>query len=206
MKQKTSLAAQLYRLRCRWEDKKMGGVSLEETRPNRFRGQGAEPPQSSDYRCLDRIFKRHITLTDSDVFLDVGCGEGRVLTYLLSRKAKGKLMGVELDPDVAAVAQQRTAGQTNIEIRCVNILESADLMEQVTVYYLFNPFNGKIFSKFIGLLEKTVPHPVTLIYLFDYYAGYLDDRSGWERVAGETFQRKGGGEAHYSIYRFSPEK
>lgn len=199
-----SLAAWLYRLRTRWEDRRLGGISVEETKPSRFAAQGAEATQSSDYRCLDRIFKKHVPLTEQDVFLDVGCGEGRVLTYLYLHKAKCRLMGVELDPDVTATAQKRMEQCPGVEIRCANILEAQDLMQQVTVYYLFNPFNGKIFSKFIGALEKQVPHPIRLVYLFDYYAAYLDDRSGWTKLAGETFQRKGGEEATYSIYRFDP--
>lgn len=203
-KEPFSLAAWLYRLRTRWEDRRLGGISVDETKPTRFSAEGAEATQSSDYRCLDRIFKKHVPLTEKDVLLDVGCGEGRVLTYLYLHKAKCRLMGVELDPDVAATAQKRVENCPGIQIRCANILEAKDLMQQVTVYYLFNPFNGKIFSKFIGALEKEVPHPIRLVYLFDYYAAYLDGRSGWTKLAGETFQRKGGEEATYSVYQFDP--
>ena len=202
--EKKSFAAWLYQLRTRWEDRRLGGISVDETKPSRFQALGAEATQSSDYRCLDRIFKTHVPLTSADVLLDVGCGEGRVLTYLYLHKAKCRLLGVELDPDVTATAQQRVADCPGIEIRCANILEAQDLMQQVTVYYLFNPFNGKIFSKFIQALEKQVPHPIRLVYLFDYYAGYLDGRPGWTKTAGETFQRKGGEEATYSVYRFDP--
>lgn len=201
---KKSLAVWLYQLRTHWEDRRLGGISVEETKPSRFAAQGAEATQSSDYRCLDRIFQKHVPLTEQDVFLDVGCGEGRVLTYLYLHKAKCRLMGVELDPDVTATAQKRMEQCLGVEIRCANILQAQDLMQQVTVYYLFNPFNGKIFSQFINALEKQVPHPIRLVYLFDYYAGYLDDRPGWTKLTGETFRRKGGEEATYSIYRFDP--
>ena len=201
---KDQLESRLYQLRTWWEDRRVGGISVDTRKPSRFAAEGAEATQSSDYRCLDRIFKTHVPLTKEDVLLDVGCGEGRVLTYLYLHKAKCRLMGVELDPDVTATAQKRVENCPDIQIRCANILEAKDLMQQVTVYYLFNPFNGKIFSKFIGTLEKEVPHPIRLVYLFDYYAAYLDGRPGWTRLAGESFQRKGGEEATYSIYRFDP--
>lgn len=206
MKNQKSFAGWLYALRTKWEDRRLGGISVEETKPSRFAALGAEATQSSDYRCLDRIFKKHVPLTKDDVLLDVGCGEGRVLTYLYLHKAKCRLMGVELDPEVAATAQKRVEKCPGIEIRCANILEAQDLMQQVTVYYLFNPFNGKIFSKFVAALEKQVPHPIRMVYLFDYYAAYLDNRPGWTKLVGETFQRKGGEAATYSVYQFDPEK
>jgi SAM-dependent methyltransferase len=195
--------AYLYTLRARREDRRIGGASMDGIRPSRFRALGAEATQSSDYRCLDRMM-RQLDLAPRDVFVDVGCGEGRVLTYLYLRKFRGRLIGVELDPDVAEQARQRTAHCANIEIRCANVLEDPALVQQATVYYLFNPFNGKIFSKFVALLEKSCPHPVRLAYLFDYYAPYLDGRPGWSRMWEGAIPRRGGEEAHGSIYYFDP--
>jgi SAM-dependent methyltransferase len=200
-----NLSATIYRLRAAWEDRRIGGGSMEEIRPSRFRAQGAEATQSSDYRCLDYLRKR-IRLTPQDVFVDVGCGEGRVLTYLYLRKFKGKLIGVELDPDVAEEARRRTANCPNIHICCGNILECHDLVAEATVYYLFNPFNGKIFSKFIAMLEKEVTHPIRLVYLFDYYGPYLDGRPGWTKEWEGTIPRRGGEAAHGSIYALDPQE
>ncbi len=203
------LAQRLYAALAAWQDRRLGGVAVEQRRPSRFSAQGAEAVQSSDYRALGRIFRRQVRLTAQDVLLDVGCGEGRVLTYLAGRRCKARLIGIELDPDAAATARQRTAacpGGQNVQIRCGNILDesTADLFQLVTVYYLFNPFNGKIFSKFIARLEKLAPHPVRLVYLFDYYSGYLADRPGWKKLAAETFARAGADDAEYSIWQFTP--
>lgn len=203
------LAQRLYAALAAWQDRRFGGVSVEQRKSSRFSAQGAEAVQSSDYRALGRIFRRQVKLTAQDVLLDVGCGEGRVLTYLASRHCKARLMGIELDPDAAATARNRVAacpGGTSIQILCGNILDdsTADLFRSVTVYYLFNPFNGKIFSKFIARLEKLAPHPVRLVYLFDYYSGYLTDRPGWKKLAAETFARAGSDDAEYSIWQFTP--
>lgn len=194
----------LYSLRARWEDWRMGKTSMEEIRPSRFRAQGAEATQSSDYRCLDALLKQ-LRLTKEDIFIDVGCGEGRVLTYLYLRRFKGKLIGVELDPDVAQRARLRTEHCPNIEIRCANILEARELVQQATVFYLFNPFNGKIFSKFVALLEKECSKPIRLAYLFDYYGAYLDGRPGWEKNWEGAIHRRGSEDAHGSIYVFCPK-
>lgn len=194
----------LYALRAGWEDRRMGKTSMEEIRPSRFRAQGAEATQSSDYRCLDALLKR-LPMGPGDVFVDVGCGEGRVLTYLSLRRFPGKLIGVELDPDVAEEARQRTADCPNMEIRCGNILEAHDLVKEATIYYLFNPFNGRIFSKFVSMLEKECTHPIRLVYLFDYYGPYLEGRPGWEKTWEGSIRRRGSEDAHGSIYQFSPE-
>lgn len=203
------LAQRLYAVLAAWQDRRFGGVAVEQRKSSRFSAQGAEAVQSSDYRALSRIFRRQVKLTAQDVLLDVGCGEGRVLTYLASRRCKARLMGIELDPDAADTARQRVAscsGGADIQILCGNILDdsTASLFQTVTVYYLFNPFNGKIFSKFIARLEKLAPHPVRLVYLFDYYSGYLADRPGWQKLAAETFSRAGADDAEYSIWQFTP--
>lgn len=200
----------LYKRFAAWQDRRQGGAAVEQRKESRFSAQGAEAVQSSDYRALRRIFRKQVRLTAQDVLLDVGCGEGRVLTYLASQHCKAKLMGIELDPDAAQTARQRLAacpGGQQVEIRCANILdeETADLFRTVTVYYLFNPFNGKIFSKFIARLEKQAPHPVRLVYLFDYYSGYLDERPGWRKLCAERFARAGADDAEYSIWQFAPE-
>lgn len=206
---KPPLAQRLYAAFAAWQDRRLGGLSAEQRKASRFAAQGAEAVQSSDYRALGRIFRRHVTLTAADTLLDVGCGEGRVLTWLAGRRCKARLVGVELDPEVAATARRRAAacpGGDRIQIRCANILDetAADLWQTVTVYYLFNPFNGKIFSKFVAKLEKTVPHPVRLVYLFDYYAGYLDGRPGWQKLAAERFARPGADDAEYSVWQYTP--
>lgn len=203
--EKPSFAERLYRLRARWEDRRMGGISVDARKPSRFAAQGAEATQSSDYRCLDRLFRREVPLTRDDVLLDVGCGEGRVLTYLRLHRCRAKLIGIELDPAVAETARQRTASCPDIEILAGDILQSPELLARVTVFYLFNPFNGKIFSKFVAALERTAVQPVRLVYLFDYYAGYLDGRPGWTQLAKSTLPRAGAEDAPYSVYRFDPK-
>ncbi|MBQ7858650.1 MAG: class I SAM-dependent methyltransferase [Faecalibacterium sp.] len=195
---------QQHLLRTQQDDCRMGGISVEQRKPSRFAALGAEAVQSSDYRCLDHIFTHHLPLTEQDTLLDVGCGEGRVLTYLHLQGCKARLAGIELDPEVAETARRRVQG-TDIAVHCGNILDADELLAQTTVFYLFNPFNGKIFSKFVAKLEKTMRHPIRMAYLFDYYAEYLADRPGWQRLAKEQFARPGADDAHYSVWQFVPQ-
>mgnify|MGYP003298133557 CR=1 FL=1 len=107
-----------HRLRTRQDDCRMGGISVEERKPSRFAAQGAEAVQSSDYRCLDHIFAHHLPLTEQDTLLDVGCVEGRVLTYLHLQGCRAKLTGIELDPEVAETARRRGQGQRQGQCHC----------------------------------------------------------------------------------------
>ena len=62
-------------------DKRYGGISVNQKKASKYSELGACATQSSDYRCLRQVF-RAVPLSRNDVFIDVGCGEGRVLTYL----------------------------------------------------------------------------------------------------------------------------
>ena len=61
------------------------GESLVEYVPsidrNDAQGIGGTGSQSTHYVLLKHIFS-HVKLTSDDVFLDVGCGKGRVLAFL----------------------------------------------------------------------------------------------------------------------------
>ena len=92
-------------------DKRFGGVSVNTLIPSKHGEQGAYATQSSDYRCLNRVF-RAVPLRPDDVFVDVGCGEGRVLTYLYEKGFRGRMIGVELDADAAATAMRPTPPTT----------------------------------------------------------------------------------------------
>ena len=205
MTEKQGLPERLYRRWAARKDKKYGGISVDGRRETRFRSEGAEAVQSSDYRCLRRLF-RGLKFTEADVLADVGCGEGRVLTWLAERHFPGRMLGIELDPEAAETARRRTAALRQVEILQGSILEADAVFAQATVYYLFNPFNGKLFSKFIGKLERECLHPVTLIYLFDYYGDYLNDRPGWTCLREETVHRPGQDDAHGRIWRYAPKK
>ncbi len=91
-------------------DRKIGGISLAEVRESRFQDLGAYPTMSAEYGAIDMMF-RHFPLSEKDVFVDVGCGFGRVISRLLLKKSPcKKYYGVELDPDVAAITAKTSAG------------------------------------------------------------------------------------------------
>ena len=57
-------------------------------------GLGGTGSQSTHYIFLKRIFS-HVRITESDTFIDVGCGKGRVLAFLLHSKCPCAIYGIE---------------------------------------------------------------------------------------------------------------
>lgn len=194
-----------YLLRVQWEDRKFGGITVNTRKPSRFPEAGAYATQSTHYIWLDKIFQS-MPLKKDAVFVDIGCGEGRVLTYLYNRGFRGKMTGIELDPDVAETARQRTARCPNITVLNINALESAAVLEDATVVYLFNPFNEEILSSFVELLERTAKHPVVVYYCNDLYRKVLDKRENWQILRRDILRVPNYPTRNYTVYGYKPEE
>ena len=189
-----------YKLTAILRDKRYGGRSVNGTIPTRYRSLGAFSTQSSDYRCMRRVF-REVPLLPDDLFVDVGCGEGRVLTYLYSKGFRGNAVGIELDEDVAKTAEQRTSGLENVTIICGNILDQGLLLQNATAVYLFNPFSERILSSFVDLLESVCTEPVRLYYLNCFFVKVLQDRDRWKCISSGDIRRPGFVPMQFAVYQ-----
>ena len=193
------LPSRMYSRSAVRKDKRYGGVAANRKIPSRYAAQGAYATQSSDYRCMRRMF-RAVPLQADDVFVDVGCGEGRVLTYLYSKGFRGKAYGIELDADVAKTAAQRTASCGNVTICCGNVLEQGDLFKDATAVYLFNPFSRSVLKAFVELLDTVSEKPVRLYYLNCLYAEELQNNAHWTCLASDTVRRAGSRPMPFVVY------
>ncbi len=155
-------------------DEKIGGKSLVDDIATQYGEQGAHDTQSTDYRILDNLFER-FTLSDSDEFIDIGCGLGRVLSYLITEKNfKGKLVGVELSETVAAMARDRFKDYPQVEIIAGDAVEN--IPADGTVFYLFNPFENDVLKRFLDHFEQVVNHPAVIVYVFPAYGRTIAER------------------------------
>ena len=193
----------LYSIRARIEDWRLGRISVEKKIQSKYKDLGANASHSTDYRLLDRVFKTY-PLKKDDMFIDVGCGEGRVLTYLYLRRVRNKLIGIELDADVAETARKRTIKCNNIEVLCANILDCSELVKTATAFYIFNPFDETVLIPFIEMIEENCKHKVTLYYLNDVPRKFLDKRDNWVIVRRDLVTRPGELPFYFSVYRFLP--
>jgi predicted RNA methylase len=120
-------------------------------------------------------------LTRDDVFIDLGCGKGRVVMFLAARRTIRRVIGVEIVPDLAQIAK------TNLKklslLTRVDIIEAdaskVDLSEG-TVYFMFNPFGETTLRKVLDNIKKSLqarPRKIRILYHVPECAEVLDKAS-----------------------------
>jgi SAM-dependent methyltransferase len=121
---------------------------------------------------LPRILPRQ-DVCDDDVFLDLGAGKGRIV-LMASRYPFARVIGVELCDDLTAIARRNVAA-CRLRPRCRDIeLVTADVVDyaipdDVSVVYMFNPFDGDVFDTVIERLIESAdrrPRRLRLLYRF----------------------------------------
>ena len=163
-------------------DHRICGQTLVKYVPSVYRddanGVGMTGSQSTSYIILKRIFS-HVSLTEEDSFLDVGCGKGRVLAFLLREHAPCPLHGIEINEISGRVALEWTGRFDQVTVTLGDAFKLD--YNPYTVLFIGRPFLPVTFLEFIELLEGTLTHPITLIYWVDQQSGHLlKDRPGWE--------------------------
>ena len=190
-------------------DKKFCGKELGVFVPSPFtRSHGATGSQSAPYLGLD-IVLNGLDLTPDDSFIDIGCGKGRVLAYLLDKGYSCRLTGVEINPQVASVARSWSSGYSNVEI-----VEGDAFgldFNDYTVLFMYRPMDMDAFILFVNLLEMTLTHEIRLYYYADGESGfYLNERPGWNLKIREGIYRVKGRYIHtvpqrYSVWTYTPK-
>ncbi len=194
-------------------DKRICGESLADSVPSIFRddknGIGGTSSQSTHYITLKRIFS-HIHLSSSDTILDVGCGKGRVLAFLILKKYPCQIFGIEHNDEVSRIATGWAKRYNHVHVLSGDALQLD--YNPFTVLTLARSFLPKTFIAFVEQFEKTMTHPATLIYWYDQESGYLlQDRPGWEMQTRGEITRVYGVKVYewpqfYSIWKYCPVK
>ena len=189
-------------------DKRICGQKLGVFVPTPFAGTyGATGSQSAPYLGLEVILS-DLKLTPEDSFIDIGCGKGRVIAYLLDRGCPCKITGIELNPAVASVAKEWTRSRRNVEI----VEGDAFGLDynDYTVLFMYRPMETDTFKLFVNHLEMQLVHSIRLYYYVDAQSGYyLNDRPGWNLIKREAIHRVNGRYIHkepqrYSIWTYEP--
>lgn len=114
---------------------------------------------------------RGIRIGGEDVFVDLGCGKGRAL-YSACWYPFRKVIGVELDPQMASVARRNMArARGPRSLRTVQIVDGdarfVELPDNLRVAFLFNPFRGTVFRTVAERLKNHADKrrsPLRVIY------------------------------------------
>lgn len=124
----------------------------------------------SGFLVLRRALRK-VGVSDSDVFLDLGSGKGRVVLQAAMRPFR-RVIGVEISPELHRMALANVE-RSRPRLRCTDVVlvnspaEQFPIPDDVTVVYLFNPFHGKPFADVVrGLIESfdRNPRPLRIVY------------------------------------------
>ena len=191
------------------KDKKICGCSLSKYVPTPYKeSNGATGSQSTHYCVLEKVYEG-AEFSPSDRLIDVGCGKGRVLAFLLSRKFPGQLYGVELTEEVAEFCRKWTEKYDNVTVYSGNAFDLD--YNDYTVLNLCRPFLPDMFLKFVEKLEDELVHPIRLFYWVDQESGdLLNDRPGWTMQRRETLYKihgipAAGSVQRYSVWTYTPQ-
>ncbi len=113
----------------------------------------------------------NFSISPDDAIVDFGCGKGGILISL-SKYPFSKITGVEIAPDLVAIAQRniKTLKIKNVGIECCDAAEFNQLNEY-NYFYFFDPFPCVVMQEVISNIEKSIreqPRAITIIYLNPY--------------------------------------
>lgn len=129
-------------------DLRFGGL-LRGVKLTPYSESGAYATANTSYETVRKLFRGRVR--PSDVLVDVGCGKGRVINAWLREGYTNRMIGVDLDADVAAETRARLERFRNVTIVTGDVL--ANFPEDGTLFYLFNPFNARVLEKFRDRLK-----------------------------------------------------
>lgn len=165
-------------------DLKICGQSLSRYEKSIFRddkkGVGMTGSQATRYLILKHIFDK-VDIKDSDSFIDVGCGKGRVLAFLVNHGYKCSISGIEINEISGKIAEEWTSKYPQINFMIGDAFKLN--YNDYTVLFLGRPFLPVTFLEFIEQIESQLEHPIQLIYWVDQQSGrLLMNRPGWTQV------------------------
>lgn len=194
-----------FKLSCRRDikrDRAFCGRELGEFVPSPFEeSHGATGSQAAPYEGLDIVLK-DLDLKPDDSIIDIGCGKGRAIAYMLSHGIINKITGIEINPVVAKIAREWTAKFPNVEI----IEGDAFGLDynDYDVLYMYRPMDTGAFICFVELLEQTLTHDIKLFYYVDTQSGfYINGRAGWTLEKQEFIYKVHGHYIHKNPQRYS---
>lgn len=156
--------------------------------------------QPTKFRPFVKLMKR-LQFPAGSVFVDVGCGKGKVL-LMARRYPFKKLVGIEFDPTLCQIAESNlrqyemiTGWRSEAQVVCSDVLDY-EIQADQNVWFLYNPFDAVVIHQFLAKLSRSIaqhPRKVWLIYHVPRHeqalAGHgLFMRSEYHFVGGSEFR------------------
>lgn len=129
--------------------------------------------QAVPARLFRQVSRALPQMPPATVFIDVGAGKGKAM-LLASRCGFRRVVGIELDPDLARIATvnllhaRTTPSSTSTQVVCGDAATYA-FPNSPLVVYMFNPFDTRMLRAVIDRLYESwlaYPRPVVLAYTY----------------------------------------
>ena len=123
---------------------------------------GAYDCGTCHYFAMFRVFKNAVR--PDDVLVDVGCGLGRAINTWLWMGCKNRIVGLELDEEIAEASRSRLRPYQNVEIVSGDAIDH--LPPDGTLFYIFNSFSDAVVSRFLARIKEisTRPGDIRILY------------------------------------------
>lgn len=112
---------------------------------------------------------RQLRPSGSDIFLDIGCGAGRMVCAA-ARAGFQSAIGIEIEPEMVAIARQNLRRLREPHAPAVILEADAAqyaIPDEVGVIFLYNPFGGALLDQVIANIVASVarrPRRVVIAY------------------------------------------
>jgi len=137
---------------------------------------GLDAPDRGEYAAsswlAQRRLMRGLTVSPGDVFIDFGCGKGRVVCAMALRYPFARVIGVDIAPELVSVARANAdrirERMRSREIELVTSdIRDYEVPDDVTFAYFYNPFFGTTFRAVLDALIASLDrHPRLLRILY----------------------------------------
>ncbi|QEG41310.1 class I SAM-dependent methyltransferase [Roseimaritima ulvae] len=125
-----------------------------------------------------RYFRKIMEKVDPSrdgVFVDVGCGKGRIL-LLAAEQGFDEVVGLEISPALCQIAERNVEAfkhakpeTGSIKVVCTNILDY-QMVGSETVFFLYSPFGCSITERFLEMVRQSLKdHPRDLCLIIDEF-------------------------------------
>ena len=131
--------------------------------------------------AFKRIVRAAGCLPEERVFVDIGCGKGKVLLLAAERRF-ARVVGVEHSPRLAGVARRNLAIFSDYLAAAPAEVHEGDalayeLPKSPLFMFMYNPFDAAVMTEFVERMRGALaacPRPMTLAYLNPRHAEVLD--------------------------------
>ncbi len=131
---------------------------------------------------------------DQYTFLDIGAGKGRAM-LIAAESPFGEVVGVELNPALAEMAQKNITIATTRDPQAHDLLSPIRLLQQdaltltypdtPTLAFLFHPFEAPLLRKLLRKVETQFarrPGQIDILYVNAEHASVLDQQPAFRKL------------------------